>query len=164
MTRYATRSATSFAVVAFLLAVGATGADAQQVRVGGQLNVADDFDLGLGPRIAFEVAEGFQGIGTFDIYFPDNDAVDYWEINGNVVYRIALEDTDQVVPYGGGGLAIGRISTDVGPGDDVSDTEVGFNFVGGVEFPLQSLAPFVELRVQAGGAEQFIATGGILVP
>ncbi len=143
------------------LALAPVGSDAQ-VRFGGQLNFADDTDFGLGPRVAFDLEElgpRFQIIGTWDIYFPDNDLVDFWELNGNLVYRFELPDTDGVEPYGGGGLNVAR--TEVG---DVGDTDLGLNILGGVEFPLTSVTPFVELRVTAEGSEQLYITGGVLVP
>lgn len=149
-----------------LLAVAAQGLDAQ-VRFGGQLNIADETDVGLGPRIALDLGDTgtpLQVVGTWDIYFPDEDALDYWELNGNLVYRFELEETDAVVPYGGGGLNVARFDVETPGGDEVGDTEVGVNFLGGVEFPLVSLSPFVEFRVTAEGGEQFYVTGGVLVP
>lgn len=154
----------SVVVVAGLTAVGAQGLEGQ-VRFGGQLNIADDTDVGLGPRVALDLEDTgapLQFLGTWDIYFPDNDAVDYWELNGNVVYRFQLEETDAVVPYGGAGLNIARIEVDT-PGDG-DDTDLGVNFLGGVEFPLVSVTPFVEIRATAEGGEQFYITGGLLVP
>jgi opacity protein-like surface antigen len=145
----------------FALALAPEGSEAQ-VRFGGQLNFADETDFGLGPRVAFDLEElgpRFQIIGTWDIYFPENDAVDFWELNGNIVYRFDLPETEGVDPYGGGGLNVAR--TEVG---DVGDTDLGLNILGGVEFPLASVTPFVELRVTAEGADQFYITGGVLVP
>lgn len=148
------------------LALAAGGAEGQ-VRFGGQLNFADDTDFGLGPRLAFDLEElgpRFQIIGTWDIYFPDNDALDYWELNGNVVYRFRLPETEEVVPYGGAGLNVARADLDQPVGTETSDTDLGLNFLGGAEFPLESVTPFVELRVTAEGSEQFYVTGGLLVP
>lgn len=150
----------------FALALAAGGSEAQ-VRFGGQLNVADDTDFGLGPRVAFDLEElgpRFQIIGTWDIYFPDEEGLDYWELNGNLVYRFDLSETDAVVPYGGGGLNIARIDRESQPGNDVDTTELGLNVLAGAEFPLTSVTPFVELRVTAEGSEQLYLTGGILVP
>lgn len=150
----------------FALALAAGGSEAQ-VRFGGQLNVADDTDFGLGPRVAVDFEElgpRFQVIGTWDIYFPDEEGLDYWELNGNLVYRFDLRETDAVVPYGGGGLNIARFDREGQPGGDVDTTELGLNVLAGAEFPLTSVTPFVELRVTAEGSEQLYLTGGILVP
>lgn len=156
------------AVLAGLLALAvAPEATEAQVRFGGQLNFADDTDFGLGPRVAFDLEElgpRFQIIGTWDIYFPDEEGLDFWELNGNVVYRFELEETDAVEPYGGGGLNIARIDREGPAGSDVDDTELGLNVLGGVEFPLTSVTPFVEVRVTAEGSEQIYVTGGVLVP
>ncbi len=47
-------------------------------------------------------------------------------------------------------------------GFEFSDTEVGVNFLGGVKYPISRLFVFGELRLEAGGGEQFIVAGGIL--
>ncbi|HSM15425.1 MAG TPA: hypothetical protein VK845_00320 [Gemmatimonadales bacterium] len=135
-----------------------------QVRVGGQINFADDFDFGLGPRIVVaDPALGeFRFIGTFDLYFPDDRAgvdIDYWEINGNVVYDFAIQSAPTLVPYVGAGLNIAHISGGTGFG---SDTDIGANLLGGMEFKTGRLRPFVELRVELEGGEQFVVTGGLL--
>jgi len=151
-------------VAAFLL-VTAGGLEAQ-VRFGGQANLADDTDFGIGPRIALDLQElgsQFQFVGTWDIYFPDEDGLDFWELNGNIMYRFDLQQTNAVVPYGGAGLNVARFSVDT-PGDDVDNTELGVNFIGGAEFPLQTFTPFLEFRITAEGSKQLYVTGGVLVP
>lgn len=164
MTKRIRRTILSLAVV---VAVGGISAAEAQVRFGGQFNAAEDTDLGLGPRLAWDVTQlgaPLQVITTFDVFFPDGD-VDYWELNGNLVYKFALEDTPKLVPYAGGGLNIAHVDRDGGPGVSAgSDTDVGVNFLGGAEFPLGGFAPFVELRVEAGGGEQLVFSAGILVP
>lgn len=150
----------------FALALAAGGSEAQ-VRFGGQLNVADDTDFGVGPRVAANLEElgpRFQIIGTWDIYFPDEDALDFWELNGNVAYRFDLPETDDVVPYVGSGLNIAHSEVDLRFGGEASDTDLGLNILGGVEFPLTSVTPFFEVRRALDGSEQFYLTGGLLVP
>ncbi len=137
-----------------------------QIRVGGQINFADDFDFGLGPRIVVaDPALGeFRFIGTFDLYFPDDRAgvdIDYWEINGNVVYDFAIQSAPTLVPYVGAGLNIAHASGGVG-NLGASDTNLGVNLLGGMEFKTGRLRPFVELRVELEGGEQFVVTGGLL--
>lgn len=165
MTDHVTRRTVSLLAALSLLALAGGAAEAQ-IRFGGQLNVADDTDFGLGPRVGVNLQElgpRFQILGTWDIYFPDAEGLDYWELNGNVVYRFELPETDAVVPYGGAGVNIARFDFDGGPGDNDS-TELGLNVLGGVEFPLVSLTPFVEVRATAEGSEQLYLTGGVMVP
>lgn len=159
---------TTVSTLAALLALAlSAGATEGQVRFGGQLNVADDTDFGLGPRVAFDLEElgpRFQVLTTWDIYFPSEDALDFWELNGNLVYRFELPETENVVPYGGAGLNIARFDVEGPMGQDFGETELGVNFLGGAEFPLESVTPFVELRITADGGDQFYVSGGLLVP
>lgn len=157
---------TAIAVLVTALVILGAGDLEAQVRFGGQANFADDTDFGIGPRVAADFQElgpRFQFVGTWDIYFPDDDDLDFWELNGNLMYRADLRATDAVVPYGGAGLNIARTDRDV-PGGEVDDTDLGVNFLGGAEFPLASFTPFVELRVTAEGAEQLYLTAGVLIP
>lgn len=160
------RTTLSLIAPLFALLLVPCGLDAQ-VRLGGQLNFAEETDFGLGPRVALNLEElgpRFQVVGTWDIYFPENDNLDFWELNGNLVYRFDLQDTDQVEPYAGGGLNVARAEVDLPGGGESGDTDLGVNFLGGVEFPLASVTPFVEFRITAEGSEQFYLTGGLLVP
>ncbi|MDX1577916.1 MAG: hypothetical protein R3266_05505 [Gemmatimonadota bacterium] len=169
------RRAFGLVVVAFGMAFGVSTLAAQDVRVGGQVSFADDADFGIGPRLAIElpgVSEGLWLVGTFDYFFPDEGFlgdgtdVDYWELNGNAIYTIRLPDAPNVEPYIGAGINIARFSSQVEtePEVDVSDTNVGLNILGGLDFPLQGFTPFVEARIEIDGGEQFVVTGGILFP
>lgn len=157
MRKISTTVAAIFAVA--LLALPGT-ARGQDVQIGPQLSVADDFDLGLGGRAAFNVGDagGWEGMGSFDLFFPDGD-VDYWELNGNLVYNFPVEETRTFFPYLGGGLNIGRAEV-----SGVEDTKLGLNVVGGSKFDAEGVTPFVEARVEIEGYEQFVITGGLLFP
>jgi len=157
-----------------ILCFAALGVQAQearaQVRFGAQASVADDVDLGLGARVLFSLkqfSERLEGIASFDWFFPDSGAgVDwtYFELNGNVVYSIPLSNTSALRPYAGGGLNIARSSVEVNvPGrPSASDTEIGLNLLGGSKFGSGRITPFAELRLELGGREQFVISGGIL--
>ncbi|MGH7542243.1 MAG: outer membrane protein [Gemmatimonadota bacterium] len=146
-----------------------------QVRVGGQVSFADDADFGIGPRIALEIPRVLPGlwiVGSFDYFFPDEGLfgsegdVDYWELNGNLLYEFEIPDTPGIIPYAGGGINIAHASfTTVEPIEtDESNTEGGLNILGGAAFPLTGVTPFVEVRVEIEGGEQFVVTGGIMFP
>lgn len=162
------RSILSLLVLLFPVALASGSAEAQ-VRFGGQLNVADETEFGLGPRLALDLTQlgpRFQIVGTWDIYFPDEDRLDYWEANGNVLYRFDLP-VDVAVPYVGGGINVARSDVDApdaAEDGDRDDTDLGLNVLGGVEFPLVSFTPFIEIRRAVDGGEQFYFTGGVLVP
>jgi len=140
-------------------AVGTADLQAQRpdIRFGPQLSLAEDADVGIGGRLEIGLPRAPVSIwGSFDLFFPDGPA-DYWEFNANASYDFHLPTTPTVVPYAGGGLNIAHIS--VGPADD---TDAGLNLLGGVRFPLPSVMPFFELRIELGGGEMFVATGGVL--
>ena len=155
------------ALFAAALAVPAADLPAQ-AHFGGQLSIADDADFGIGGRIAVEIPEpNLEFAGSFDIFFPDDRGgadVNYFEINGNLLYYFDIRTAPSVNPYLGGGLNIARIEVDSGfPGDDNDDTRAGLNLMGGVRFDTNSsVKPFVEFRGEVEGGEQFVVTGGIL--
>ena len=153
--------------VCTVLALAAMAGPAQaQVQFGPQASYADDFDFGVGARAQFGLgsmmeAEGgladLVGIASFDFFFPDCGGADCsaFEVNANVVYPFVSEQS--FTPYAGGGLNIGRFSV-----SEVSDTEIGLNALGGLEFAIQELAAFVEARFELSGYEQFVLTFGVL--
>lgn len=160
-------------VTACLIAVGLTGADpaSAQARFGAQVNLADDFDFGVGVRAVVPLGSAFgasedeplgrlKGVASFDYYFWDCPGVDcsYFEINGNLLYPLMVEGFD---PYLGGGLNIARASVETSVGD-VSDTEVGLNLLAGAEFDLGDLGAFAEIKGELAGGEQLVLTFGIL--
>lgn len=144
--------------VSFLLPGTASG----QAHVGPQLSLAEDRELGLGGRVLVNLSdfEGWEGVGSFDLFFPDGD-VDYWELNGNVLYNFPVEPSRSFFPYLGGGINIARLDA---RGMDAGDTAVGLNVVGGGKFDAAGVTPFVEARIEVEGGEQFVFTGGLLFP
>lgn len=147
-----------------MLGGGATNLHAQ-VRFGGQLGYADDADLGLGARVQVGLPNlnRIQFIGSFDLYFPSSVSgvdVNYWEINGNLKYDFAISNP-MFGPYVGTGLHLAHASASI-QGSGVSDTMLGLNILGGMAFHTGPMTPFAELRVEVGGGEQVILTGGLL--
>ncbi len=163
---------------------GAGSLQGQQVRVGGQVSLAEDTDFGIGPRVEVDLGRALPGlnlVGSFDFFFPDNFSfgnrissdVDYWEINANGTYGFAFPSLPGFEPYFGGGLNISRVAVEGrdsgGPFDD-SKTQGGLNLLVGADFPLPGITPFVELRLELKGddpvgiGDQFIVTGGLLFP
>lgn len=129
-----------------------------QAHIGPQVSIAEDVDLGIGGRVIFNPAgyAGWEFGGHFDYFFPD--AGDYWEINGNGYYNFSIEGADALSPYVGTGLNVARFD-----GNGGGDTDLGVNFIAGSKFPAaERFSPFVELRVEAGGGEQWVITGGLM--
>lgn len=138
-----------------------------QVNVGGQLNWADDFDFGIGGRVTLGLPVEqvpLEAVGSFDLFFPDVENVDYWEINAGVNWLIPV-DNPLFTPYAGAGINVAHVSVDVGdiPGFDGSadDTEIGLNVQGGAKYEAGPVTPFAEVRFELSGGEQFVLTGGV---
>jgi hypothetical protein len=140
----------------------------QPVSFGVQASFGSDTDFGIGGRVVFGLQSLFPTTPLdahvgFDYFFPDAPAgvdVTYWEINGNVAYRIP-NVRSSLAPYVGGGLNIAHASAASG-GVSASDTKVGLNLLGGTTFGTRSkVKPFAEARVILGGGEQFVITGGV---
>jgi opacity protein-like surface antigen len=141
---------------------------AKPVSFGIQADFGTDTDFGIGGRVVFGLRSLFPGTPldahvSFDYFFPDAPAgtdVTYWEVNGNVAYRIRTTSRS-LAPYVGGGLSIAHASVDVGTAS-ASDTDVGLNLLGGTTFGARSnVKPFAEARFTIGAGEQLVITGGV---
>lgn len=162
------------AVAAGLMLVTPAQANAQLGFVV-QANYGDDVDFGAGAGIRFGLGsltenQGIRGEATFDYYFPSggqefgtfSSDFDYWELNGNL-----LMDIKSVAGlYVGAGVNYANFSYDFdGCGVfcdavDASSSDIGLNALGGYEFP-GSKKLFVQAKIELGGGEQFVVTGGI---
>ena len=133
-----------------------------QTRFGAQASFGDDVDLGLGGRVALGMTERVHLVGTLDVFFPSTEGLDYWEVNANATYSFD-EGARPLVPYVGAGLNLARASIEPG-GSSTSDssTDLGLNILGGAQFGQWAVVPYAELRVELGGGDQFVVTGGIL--
>lgn len=159
------RLMTTVLALALLTFVFAPGSAQAQMRFGGQVSYANDFDIGVGARATFgldQLTEGLEGIASVDWFFPSGTVSDIrvFEVNGNAVYPIPVEAT-AISPYAGGGLSLGHISRPATLGG--SQTELALNLVGGSEFDTGGVVtPFAELRLELAGYEQLVLTGGVL--
>jgi opacity protein-like surface antigen len=138
------------------------------LRLGAQANFATDGStFGLGARGEYSLATmvpsltDFRFVGSFDFFFPD--AGSYFELNAGVATSFSMP-TAPVTPYAGAGLNIARSSIDFGGTIGTrSNTDVGLNVFGGVRFkPMGTLIPFAEARIELGGGENFVISGGLL--
>ena len=152
-----------------------------QVAFGPQVSWGDDSDIGVGARVEMPVGgmitqdaasmlASLKFIGSFDWFFIGDEGCDedgvnctYWEINANGAVPLPVEGFS---PYLGAGLNVahGGVSFDDDALEDFesSDTEVGLNILGGLNFGLGGLNSFVEGRIELGGGEQFVISAGLL--
>lgn len=165
------RKLTSVIAVAALIAAVSTEAPAQGAarpfNIGGQVSIGGDSDLGIGVRYENQLNSLMPSMPTLravvsgDFFFP-GQGVDWLEFNIGAVYGFSGMSGGSITPYAGGGLNITRTSVDVGFGGG-SNTEVGLNLIGGARFrAMGSMTPYAELRLELGGGEQFVITGGLL--
>lgn len=140
-----------------------------------QANYGGDVDFGVGAGLGFGLGSltakhGIRGEATFDYYFPGDGSsfgtfsadYKYWEINGNL-----LMDIKSVKGlYIGAGVNYANSSFDFeGCGVfcdayDGSSSDIGLNALGGYSFG-GTKSPFVQAKIELGGGEQFVVTGGI---
>ena len=147
-------------------AIVTSAVEAQQPRDTGpyphfglQASVGEGVDIGLGVRYEnrmlgmFPESPNLRFALSFDYFFPDN--ADYWEVNANV-FNLFRTGNARVLPYLGGGLNVARFSS-----GNRRDTEVGLNVLGGIRLPGR-YRPFLEARIELGGGDRFVVSGGWL--
>lgn len=140
------------ALAVFALAPGEGHA---QVTLGPTVAYHDDADFGIGAALGLPLASFGAGVGLladFIWFFPEG-IVDYWEINGNVTYDFPLAEST-VIPFVLGGLNVAHFSV-----TGASETELGLNLGGGIEFDAGTFRPSVGLRVELNGGEGFVFFG-----
>ena len=146
-----------------------TTSSADKTSFGLQLDVGTQTDFGIGGRAVFGLQSLFpgtplDGIVSFDYYFPSHPSgttEHFWEINGNLAYRLRVPARSSFRPYLGGGLNIAHASATVA-GVSGSSTDADLNILGGTTIKVRgTLTPFVEIRGVVGNANQVVFTGGI---
>jgi outer membrane immunogenic protein len=146
-----------------------SASSAQRPSFGLELNWSSDVDFGIGGRGVFPLESLFpgtplDGIVSFDYYFPSapsGQTNHFWEINGNLAYRLRVPARSSFRPYLGGGLNIAHAYATVA-GVSTSSTDADLNILGGTTFKIQGeLTPFLEIRGVVGNANQVVFTGGI---
>ncbi|MDX1545382.1 MAG: hypothetical protein R3247_00250 [Rhodothermales bacterium] len=92
---------------------------------------------------------------VFDYYFTEGDG-NLFQVSGNALYKFGF-DNQVFTPYSGLGVGVARFS------NGTSTTDVGLNIVGGAEFSLGALKPFVQAQVTLLGDTDFATLGGGLL-
>jgi opacity protein-like surface antigen len=152
------------AMVGLLAVPGAAQAQAVSV-VGGLLAYHTDLEaVGVGAYFSLPLTSIHPNLSLkpdFTFYFPDGG--DYWELNGDAVWRFDLANNSQIIPFALGGISIAHASASAG-GFSVSSTDVGLNLGGGVIFPLESIRPAVGAKFEIQDNTGFVIFGGVGFP
>lgn len=133
--------------------------------IGLHANWAEDADFGLGARYDHVLNHIVRGMSpkvniiiTLDYFFPRDPIDSYVEGNVNLSYQFG-DMRRSIGPYFGAGLNIARVEAGA-----FRNTDLGLNVLGGIRFRSASrTVPYLEARFEAGGGEQFVITGGILL-
>ncbi|MEQ1855633.1 MAG: hypothetical protein ABL963_04130 [Longimicrobiales bacterium] len=153
----------SAVALAGMLAV--PGAAQAQSMAGPFLAYTDDAEaFGVGGFIAIPLPALHPNISLvpdFIWFFPD--AGNLFEVNGDLMYTFPVSADSPVAPFAFGGLNIARFSVDIA-GTNFSDTNVGINLGGGVNFSAGSVNPFAGAKVELEGGESFVIFGGLSFP
>jgi hypothetical protein len=117
-------------------------------RYGGRLGFSTDPDqITLGAYMGFqEFAPRFRFRPSVDLGFGDD--VFSFIVNGDAEYSFPNADID-AIPFAGAGLALAHYRVDIpGVDNDETNTEIGLNLYGGLEFDLGGYkSAIVELRI-----------------
>lgn len=129
-------------------------------RVGYDLET-DDLVLGVDARFALNnPALPLIIAPAFDYYFIDSDDVSFYALDLNVLYPFGI--SNQVfTPYAGAGLGVGFSRIEIAD-ETESETNLGFNLVGGAVFGFGSIRPFAQVRLTLGDADLATLHGGLL--
>ncbi len=130
----------------------------------------DVSNLGIGVRARYDINEQFRLDGNFNYYFKKNN-VEFWDINANLHYLFNITDRFDVYPLGGLGVVSAKSSyeyknpvTNRWETISNSDTKLGFNLGGGVDFALtDDLYLNGEVKYQiVSGYNQAVMSAGIV--
>jgi hypothetical protein len=119
-----------------------------QVALGPKVAFGTD-DIGPGVGVAVELPlpslhESVGLLGDFTYFFPDAEALDYFQLNANLTYDFSTDGS--ITPFALGGLVIARTSVDIDTqfGDfGGSSTDIGLNLGGGIAFDAGDFRPKV---------------------
>jgi hypothetical protein len=150
----------ALAVAAALVAVPSFAQ--AQATLGPQVAYHNDFDFGVGAALTLSadaIHEQVDFLFDFAWFFPDVEGVDYFELNGGLLYDFLVEGST-VTPFALAGLNVASISVDtpLGGGDN---TELGLNLGGGLKFNAGTLRPMVGVRLEIEGGDGFVIFGTI---
>jgi outer membrane protein X len=138
-----------------------------QVRIGGFLGYGSEVEqLAIGANAEFFLNEKMAIAPSIAFYLPEESGpykLSVWELNGNFHYYFVSEDMISV--YGLGGLNFTSVHLNYdGPGfgGDNSETEIGLNLGGGINFKVtDKIIPFGELKYAISDFDQVAIFFGV---
>ncbi len=145
-----------------------------QVALGGGLVYGSEVEsLGIDLRATFDLDENWRIAPYFDYYFVDDDDnffrdrtdIHVWTINVDANYVFDINN-DLLGLYALAGLNLTTVKVDFNDGplddDDRSETDLGINLGMGLDFNLNKLTPFVELKYSfADNVDQTVLSFGL---
>ncbi len=128
-------------------------------------------NFGLGAKFQWNVIDNLRLEPSFN-YFFEKDMVNMWDLSANAHYQFSLSDS--FVAYPLAGISVMGVSVDVPEfdlgygysvgGGSASDTEIGFNIGGGVDYNVtKNIAINLEAKYKIGGdwSRLVIAAGAV---
>lgn len=135
-----------FMIACMMLASTAMFAEkgATTVGVHGAYIIDSPNNIGVGANVGYEIIDNLRGVAEFD-YFLKKDNVSFWDVNLGAQYLFKLSDALVVYPTAGIDLLGSKVDipevsyggVTVGGGSS-SDSKIGLNIGGGVEYWLSS--------------------------
>lgn len=134
-----------------------------------------DNDIGIRADGYYAFTPEIRGGGDFTFYFPKSEGpseITVWELNFNGNY--IFHDEEGLMAYGLGGINITGISWEStfdnpfgeGGTTSYSESEIGLNLGGGIEYALDFADLFAEAKISnlGGNADQFVLGAGLRFP
>jgi hypothetical protein len=143
--------------VALAAVLGVPASASAQLQAGPILAYHTDLEaVGVGAFLGIPIpsVEGLSIVPDFTWFFPDGG--DYFEINGDAVYTFTVAADSPVEPFALAGINIMRFSF-----GSFSNTDVGLNLGGGVNFVAGSLSPFAGAKFEIQDGTGFVIFGGL---
>ena len=146
------------AIAVVTMSMAAYTQEKGDMAVGGNLvfGSGDSYsNIGIGAKFQYNVTDPIRLEGSFT-YFPKKDLMSMWDLSVNAHYLFPVSEQITVYPLAGLGILGYSVSTptiDLGPFGSfgVSDSELGFNLGGGIDFKLtDKLFLNAELKYRIG--------------
>lgn len=123
--------------------------------------IGGDGEMGLDLHALYGVTNDIRVGAGFTYYLVDAPAgVDFSASELNLDGHYMFMNDSELAVYGLAGLSIGMVSVESG-GISNSDSEIGINLGGGLEYNMGSIALFAEPKYTISGFEQFVVKGGV---
>lgn len=152
-----------------------TGAFAQFSVAGGLSFGTQIENIGIFARGAYDFTDVIRGNATINFFLGESAgeggfsaSTNLWTVNFDGHYLLVEEDAINVYALAGLNLSTIRVKFDDPTGIignfSESTTEIGFNAGGGIEFPLETLIPFAEVKYVISDFDQLVIMAGVRFP